>query len=235
VEKARISDAAQMHKLINSFADKGEMLARPLSEIYESIRFPARFHETREKIKYMRQYRDNKGKKKPLIRIQCIFSAIKNNAEEFKKMWEGIADLVNFITDEIRDFESHGLIHDPYYVCPSPWQRMSIAYDGKVHQCITDYAAKWILGDAQVQPLEEIWHGRNFNALRQYFKKHTALDNCSACHYCTDNVVTEKRILNVGGREIVATKYKGVADVVSDSKAIRRSPNTKIAPEGGKA
>ncbi len=38
VEKARISDAAQMHKLINYFADKGEMLARSLSEIYENIR-----------------------------------------------------------------------------------------------------------------------------------------------------------------------------------------------------
>ena len=37
-EKARISDAAQMHQLINYFADKGEMLARPLSEIYENIR-----------------------------------------------------------------------------------------------------------------------------------------------------------------------------------------------------
>jgi len=38
VEKARISDATQMHKMINYFADKGEMLARPLSEIYENIR-----------------------------------------------------------------------------------------------------------------------------------------------------------------------------------------------------
>ncbi|MFC1918661.1 N-acetyltransferase [Chloroflexota bacterium] len=38
VEKARISDTTQMHKLINYFADKGEMLPRPLSEIYESIR-----------------------------------------------------------------------------------------------------------------------------------------------------------------------------------------------------
>jgi len=38
VEKAKISDATQMHKLINYFADKGEMLARPLSEIYENIR-----------------------------------------------------------------------------------------------------------------------------------------------------------------------------------------------------
>ena len=38
VEKAGIGDVPQMHKLINKFADKGEMLARSLSEIYENIR-----------------------------------------------------------------------------------------------------------------------------------------------------------------------------------------------------
>jgi len=38
VEKARIQDVPQIHRLINYFADKGEMLARPLSEIYENIR-----------------------------------------------------------------------------------------------------------------------------------------------------------------------------------------------------
>ena len=37
-EKARVSDVPQMHELINYFADKGEMLARSLSEIYENIR-----------------------------------------------------------------------------------------------------------------------------------------------------------------------------------------------------
>jgi amino-acid N-acetyltransferase len=38
VEKARISDVPQMHQLVNYFADRGEMLARPLSELYENIR-----------------------------------------------------------------------------------------------------------------------------------------------------------------------------------------------------
>jgi amino-acid N-acetyltransferase len=37
-EKARVSDVPQMHKLINYFADRDEMLARSLSEIYENIR-----------------------------------------------------------------------------------------------------------------------------------------------------------------------------------------------------
>ena len=38
VEKATIGDVEQMHRLINYFADKDEMLPRPLSEIFENIR-----------------------------------------------------------------------------------------------------------------------------------------------------------------------------------------------------
>ena len=38
VNKAVITDAPQIHKLINHFADQGLMLPRPLSEIYENIR-----------------------------------------------------------------------------------------------------------------------------------------------------------------------------------------------------
>jgi len=38
VEKAKITDAAQIHKLVNRFAGQGEMLPRALSEIYENIR-----------------------------------------------------------------------------------------------------------------------------------------------------------------------------------------------------
>jgi len=38
VEKAKIQDVPHIHRLINYFADKDEMLARPLSEIYENIR-----------------------------------------------------------------------------------------------------------------------------------------------------------------------------------------------------
>ena len=38
VERAKIPDVVQMHKLINDYANNGEMLARPLSELYESIR-----------------------------------------------------------------------------------------------------------------------------------------------------------------------------------------------------
>jgi len=38
VDRARVSDANSMHRIISDFADKGEMLPRALSEIYENIR-----------------------------------------------------------------------------------------------------------------------------------------------------------------------------------------------------
>ena len=38
IDKANIVDVPYMHRLINHFAEKGEMLARPLSEIYENLR-----------------------------------------------------------------------------------------------------------------------------------------------------------------------------------------------------
>ncbi len=38
LEKAKIQDVPQIHKLINYFADRDEMLPRSLSEIYENTR-----------------------------------------------------------------------------------------------------------------------------------------------------------------------------------------------------
>lgn len=38
VEKARISDIPQIQRLVNYYADKGEMLPRALAELYENVR-----------------------------------------------------------------------------------------------------------------------------------------------------------------------------------------------------
>ena len=38
IDRARVNDAASVHQMISHFADKGDMLPRALSEIYEDIR-----------------------------------------------------------------------------------------------------------------------------------------------------------------------------------------------------
>mgnify|MGYP003882970839 CR=1 FL=1 len=126
--------------------------------IYNEIRRPAIFEETVARVAYMKQYRDKKGLTLPLLRVQSIMSAVESSPEEFKSAWAGVVDRMNIIADESRDFAEKGLQFDRYFVCAKPWQRMSIAYDGRVHQCISDYAAKNVLGDVNTSTLHEIWH-----------------------------------------------------------------------------
>ncbi|MDI6806288.1 MAG: N-acetyltransferase [Candidatus Aenigmarchaeota archaeon] len=38
IRNAKVCDVPEIHKLVNSFADRGEMLHRPFSEIYENLR-----------------------------------------------------------------------------------------------------------------------------------------------------------------------------------------------------
>ena len=180
---------------------------------YNIIRAPAIFEETLEKIRVLREYRDKVGKKKPLIRIQSILSAIQNSFDEFISIWDGIADRVNFISDQARDFDVKGMYHDQNYVCPTPWQRMSISHNGVVHQCISDYNGYMIMGDVKKQSLYEIWHGGQFRKLRERFRKHTYLEHCEACLFCTDNVTNEKEEICVNGKKIKVNVYKGITKV----------------------
>lgn len=209
--------------LVDAGLDWISFSADGMGEVYNEIRAPAKFNETVDKIAYMRRYRDIQGFKKPLIRVQSILSAIKDDPDLFVKAWEGVADRVNCIADEARDFELKEMEHDSEYLCPTPWARMTIAHDGKVHQCKVDYGRKNVMGDANVHSLHEIWHGESFTSLRNAFKQQIALKDYAACNICTDNVLTEERLIEVDGKGLRVGKYKGIFDVVENGQVISQS------------
>jgi radical SAM protein with 4Fe4S-binding SPASM domain len=190
-----------------------------MKDTYDVIRAPAKFEETVERIRLIRQYRDRIGSKKPLIRVQSLLSVIRDRADEFLDIWEGIADKVNFISDQSRDFEVSELAHDPNYSCPTMYQRMSINHEGLVHQCISDYNGTMILGNVKEQSLYQIWHGEQYRKLRQWFTEHTALKNCQACRVCTDNVFTVQESMKVKGKVFQIKVYKNI-EPVKDRLAI---------------
>ncbi len=222
-EVAMLSNAELLYpemakQLVDSGLDWISFSVDGSEKTYEIIRAPAILSETVEKIKFMRKYRDNAGKNKPMIRVQSIFSALNDDPQTFLDTWEGVADQINFISDQARDFELKEMYHDPEYLCPTPWARMSIDFAGHVHQCNSDYDGKWILGDVNKQSIYKIWHGEEFTRLRHYFNTRTALHTCDACNICSDNVITEQRTIQIGDREVKASKYKGISDVVKDGE-----------------
>jgi radical SAM protein with 4Fe4S-binding SPASM domain len=178
-------------------------------ETYDVIRKPAVFEETMARIKTLRQKRDALGLSKPLIRVQSIYSVIKHDPDGFKRIWDGIADKVNFIADQIRSFEEGKIEHNPFYQCPTPWQRMAVSYEGKVHQCISDYGGLNILGDFSKKSLYEIWHDKPFRELRKSFQKFKYLDN-APCRICSDGAITENLQIKVQGQNRSIRLFKGI-------------------------
>ena len=178
-------------------------------ETYDAIRAPAIFEETVARIKMLREKRDARGLAKPLIRVQSILSVIQHDPVGFKNIFDGMADGVNFIADQIRDFQEGQIRHNPFYQCPIPWQRMAVAYDGKVHQCISDYAGKNILGDITEKSLYAIWHDKPFRALRKSFNRFQYLDN-APCRICSDGAVTRSVQLTMGERRLPVIVYDGI-------------------------
>lgn len=227
-EVAFLSNAELLTKemaeaLVDAGLDWLSISADGTGEIYNEIRRPAIFEETLERVAYMKQYRDSKGLTRPLLRVQSIMSAVENNPEEFKKAWANVVDRMNIIADETRDFNEKDLQFDRYFVCSKPWQRMTIAYDGRAHQCISDYSAKKIIGDSNETSLYDIWHGSKNEAVREAFRQHNYLEENPACSICSYGVITEKSKLK-GGDQMYVRRYISIAPVVVEHTVTLKSP-----------
>ena len=53
------------------------------------------FEKVIENVRYIRTEREKLNLKKPIIRVQTIFSAIEKNPEKYWELWNGIADKIN--------------------------------------------------------------------------------------------------------------------------------------------
>ncbi|HSI43293.1 MAG TPA: radical SAM protein [Methylotenera sp.] len=209
--------------LVDAGLDWLSISADGTGEIYNEIRRPAIFEETLERVAYMKKYRDSKGLTRPLLRVQSIMSAVEDNPDDYKNAWAPIVDRMNIIADETRDFNEKDLQFDRFFVCAKPWQRMTIAYDGKVHQCISDYGAKNVIGDTNETSLYDVWHGPKNQAVRDAFLQHKYLEENAPCNICSYGVITEKSKLK-GGDQMYVRRYASIAPVVIEHTVTLKAP-----------
>jgi len=153
-----------------------------LGKTYEEIRAPAKFDEAVERIRTLRQLRDESQRTKPLIKVQTIWSAIQDNPGAYREHWEPIVDKILFIPD--KDFYSP-VAHDPDYVCQYPWQRLTITWRGTVPLCIGDTNEKCLIGDATKDSLYTIWHSEAMQAARNLHTSRKRLE-LTACVDCPE-------------------------------------------------
>ena len=155
-----------------------------MGETYNRIRHPAVFEDAVEKIRRFHEIRTRKGAVKPVMKIQGIWPAIKENPQAFYDTFRGIVDqvAVNPLLDYLR--QDTEIAYRPNFTCPVLWQRLAIAADGKVSLCIHDELSHHVIGDVNRESISSIWHGEALRAARQAHREHRGTQAYRACREC---------------------------------------------------
>jgi radical SAM protein with 4Fe4S-binding SPASM domain len=155
-----------------------------LDEEYEKIRKPLKFKDTLQKIKDMSKYKQNNNIHKPVIKIQSLWPAIKNNPEDFYNIFEPITDLIAFnpLIDYLQ--QDSDIVYVENFSCPQLYQRIVVGADGSVMMCSNDEENDHIIGDTNKQTIHSIWHGEALKKVRELHKQQDGYKNINVCKRC---------------------------------------------------
>lgn len=151
-------------------------------EKYEKLRFPIKFEQITQNIRDMHELRNSIGNGFPRIKIQAIWSYMKDVSEEFYAYFKDITDLINFNTYD--DYSLTFMPQNPTLICQYLFQRITVTWNGEVPMCISDWSLSTKAGDMRNSTIKDIWHGENMNAFREMHKngKRMELNCCKRCH-----------------------------------------------------
>ena len=180
-----------------------------LGKVYEQIRKPAKFQESYEKIKVYKRIKDKARTNKPVIRIQSIWPAIKDNAEEYIRHFDPYVDSIasNPLIDYLHKDDLDQIEYWENFDCPTPYQRLTIPFNGLVPYCHNDEFCTYIIGDVHRNTIESIWRGDSMSKVRKIHREHMGISKLSACKYCFLPRKVEPVIEHIGGRKIIVEKY----------------------------
>jgi radical SAM protein with 4Fe4S-binding SPASM domain len=170
-----------VHGLIEAGTDWITVSFDGLEEMYESIRKPLKYEESLEKLKMLRRVRDEL-RANTLLNVQTIWSAIKDNPQEYVNLMKRIVDRVAYNPD--MNFKEYILIPDDSFICPRLWQRICITSTGKYLKCPSDFKMEEVLGNVGNYSVKEAWNTLQEEQRQLHLtgrKKESIV--CNKCHH----------------------------------------------------
>ncbi len=186
-----------------------------MGETYNRIRSPLKFEETLKRLRDISDYKKANNLIKPLIKIQGVWPAIRENPEGFYNTFAPIVDLIAFnpLIDYLHN--DRDIIYEDNFSCPQHYQRIVIGSNGKAAMCSSDDYMDIDIGDARTQTIHEMWHGDKFNHVRALHAQpdgFKSLKPCRNCFYPRKTAADEEARIN--GRVIRIENYINRAQVV---------------------
>lgn len=185
-----------------------------MGETYNRIRAPAKFEEAVAKIRMFHEIKRRKGRAKPVVKIQGVWPAVKENPQAFYETFRGIVDQVsvNPLLDYLR--KDSAIVYRQRFTCPVLWQRLAVGADGKVSLCIHDEMSHHIIGDVNTQSISEIWNGPLLRQARDAHLQHVGVQRYRACAECFLPRAEEPVTATVNGRTVRVKSMVNRPDVV---------------------
>lgn len=201
-------DAESFIQIAEAGADWITVSIDGVGKIFEQIRRPLRFADTLQKLKDIHRIKEQRGWKRPVVKIQSIWPAIQEDPSEFYNTFAPYVDLIAF-NPLITGYISHpneGIVYVDEFACPQIYQRLVIGADGRALLCANDEEGRYLLGDANQQSIYEIWHGEPLEKVRSLHQK-GAFRELAVCRDCYLPRETKDEYASVNGRKIIVKNY----------------------------
>lgn len=185
-----------------------------VGETYEKIRKPIKFSEIVENIRGMKRFKDEHGLHKPVIKVQGIWPAIKENPQLYYDTFAPLTDLVAFnpLIDYLGNDQEIEYLDD--FSCPQQYQRLVIGADGLVMKCSNDEENQEVVGDINHETVYQVWHGEKMNKVREMQKQVRGFMQSPVCRKCYLPRRTQSDEGTINGRVFIVENYVNRIQVV---------------------
>lgn len=137
---------------------------------YEKIREGGNFSKLMSNLVHLHNI-----PKKPKIRIQFVEQeANRHEVQRFIKDFGYFADELSI--QQVRESNQGERVR-----CPQPYQRLIVAWDGKVFACCSNWANEWPVGQFPNETLGDIWNGSSRLRELRHRATHFNHDPCQSC------------------------------------------------------
>jgi radical SAM protein with 4Fe4S-binding SPASM domain len=166
--------------------------------LYERNRTGAKFEEVVTNVERLRNLREKACRNKPKIRIQAVLvPELKDRLSEYVSFWKDKVDQVSYnemepsvdtVNKRIKSIKSS-------WICPFPYQRMTVMWDGTLTACKNDYYGKLAMGNIDSVSIKKCWTD-SLDTLRKLHKKGQShdIEACGECPLRMSELIKRKEI-----------------------------------------
>jgi len=197
-----------IEKMIQAGLDWITISVDGLDDMYESIRKPMKFQALLQSIKDIKRIKDDKKATKPVVKIQAIWPSIKRDPEKFYNTLSPLVDLIAF--NPLIDYLGNDskISYEDGFSCCQLYQRLVVGADGRVIICSNDEESSVVIGDANQDSIQKIWHGSSISKLRALHRQEDGFLQVAVCRKCYLPRLTEDgETAQVNGRRFTIKNY----------------------------